>query len=115
MKWVTFLCLALVAGTLTSFNTSHSKKFTEDIGAYTGLLSGPNQVQVILTRDGPSAGDGCVTFKVDIWFNTESNVQTFNFYMDNQQTYKEDVVQGPNPTGFAGVVGVPYDIQYNCW
>jgi hypothetical protein len=113
MKWVKILCLAVLAGTLASFQPP--VRGTEYFSAYTGLLSGPNQVEVVLDRTGPDAGDGCVTFKVDIWFNSESNVQTFTFSMANYEVHKTDIVQGPNPTGFAGVVGEPYDVQYNCY
>jgi len=114
MKWVTFVCLAIAVSTFSSFNL-HSKQTTEDISADIGLLYGANTVYVNLYRSGTNAGDGCVTFKVDIWFNSETNIQTFYFSMANQETYKLDVVQGPNPTGFAGVSGSPYDIQYNCY
>lgn len=103
--------MAIIACTiLSSYSLPGSS--TENFSADIGLLSGPNQVEVLLYRD---IGDGCVTFKVDIWFNSESNVHTFNFSMDHQQLQKSDIVQGtPSPVGFAGISQQPYDIQYNC-
>lgn len=109
MKLARLLCIAVFACTLTSFHSGSSKNSTEDLSADIGLLSGPNQVQVHLYRGEPA--EGCVSFKVDIWFNSESNVQTFTFYMGSSEYYKSETVQGPNPTGFAGISQQPYDIQ----
>ena len=85
---------------------------TDNFGADIGLLSGPNQVQVMLYRD--ALNDGCVNFKVDIWFNLESNVHTFNLSMSGSQYQESTIVQGtPSPVGFAGIAQQPYDIT-NC-
>ena len=106
------LCMAVIAIALTSFIIP--VRVTEDIYADTGLLSGANDVEVVFDRSGPDAGQGCVCFDVDIWFNSEGNWSTYHFCMSDQETHMSTHVQGPNPTGFAGIRTQPYNIQYGC-
>jgi hypothetical protein len=106
MKLARLLCIVFFACTLTSFHKA-STKLTDDVSADIGVLYGCNEVHVMLYRTDPDAG--CICFKVDVWFNSESNYQTYTFCMGYEYS-KEEVVQGPCPTGFAGIKTQPYDI-----
>jgi glucose dehydrogenase len=107
MKLARLLCIVFFACTLTSFHKASTSKLTDDVSADIGALMYCNEVHVWLYRTDPDAG--CICFKVDIWFNSESNWQTFNFCMGAEYS-KEEIVQGPCPTGFAGIKTQPYDI-----
>jgi len=105
MRILFMMLLAATTLVLTSFSVKENSALSLDDhpDAYTGLLSGSNTVQVHLFRNGADAGTGCVTFEVDISFNDGASVQTFVFTMWPGETYRSDVVQGPNPTAFAEV------------
>ena len=100
----------------TVFNTQVHRKTNETISGYVSTLYGANDVEVIFDRTGPDAGQGCVSFDVDIRFNSETITQTFHFNMYDGQTHLDTHVQGPNPTGDADVHGDPYNYDYvNCY
>jgi hypothetical protein len=115
MRKTIFLLLITFSIALTSFTTTNQSQSLDDTPeAGIGLLSGSNTVQVHLSRSGADAGTGCVTFEVDISFNDGASVQTFTFTMWPNETYRSDVVQGPNPTAFADVIAVR-EVHRNCY
>jgi hypothetical protein len=115
MKLVTILCMVFFACTLTSFHSAQKQRDpNESISGYTSTLSGANDVLVILSRSGPEAGYCDVCFDLDISFN-DGPCQTFHFCMSQGETYRQEHIQGPNPTAFASECGAPYNITYsNC-
>jgi hypothetical protein len=89
---------------LSSYSTKPAKAvFLEDYpGAMTSTITGANTVQLYLTRDGADAGQGSVTFEVDILFN-DSVLQTYTYTMYDGETSRMEYVYGPNPTAWAEV------------
>lgn len=107
------LCIFLITTSFDNLSVSNdqiknakSLLIDDNPEAYTGLLSGPNDVQVILSRTGTDAGQGCITFEVDINYNDGQVLTTYTFRMSDGETYLETHVQGPNPTAFAEVTAV---------
>lgn len=104
MRNLLFILVTGVSLVLSSYATKPAKTIVLDDNpsAYTSTITGANDVAVVLSRDGADAGQGSVTFEVDILFN-DSVLQTFTFTMSNGETYRTDHVQGPNPTAWAEV------------
>ncbi len=104
MQKLLFVLITGMSLGLSSYapKTTHALVLDDNPSAYTSTITGANDVAVVLSRDGADAGQGSVTFEVDILFN-DSILQTFTFTMSNGETQRTDHVAGPNPTAWAEV------------
>jgi hypothetical protein len=104
MRNLLFVLITGMSLVLSSYSTKSSNAvFLDDYpNAMTSTITGANDVVVYLTRDGADAGQGWVTFEVDILFN-DNVLQTFTFTMYDSETSRTEHVQGPNPTAWAEV------------
>lgn len=104
MRNLLFVMITGMSLVLSSYSTKPSKAlFLDDYpSAMTSTITGANTVELYLSRDGADAGQGSVTFEVDILFN-DNVLQTFTFTMYNSETNRLEYVYGPNPTAWAEV------------
>jgi len=109
----------VVAGivSFTAFRKHSTRLVDETISGYTGAITGLSDVELIIDRTGPDAGQGCVTFTVDVWFNYEENLHTYTYTMQNGETHLYTHIQGNGVVGVASVYhDLVYDITYgNCF
>lgn len=109
------LCVIYVAATAGSPVAVRASEpiVDESIAVYTSDITGSNTVKVVFTRTGPDAGlyEAMVTYTVR--FNSGGpgqTVQIFEKYLSGDgQTYHEDFIAGPSPTGDAEVIDVQVD------
>jgi len=94
------------------FNRQDNPGGNETISAQVGILAGANDIQLIFDRTGPDAGQGDVSFDVDVWCNTETNIYSYHLSIPDGYTHWSTHVQGPNPTAFADMAAQPYNITY---
>jgi hypothetical protein len=103
MRNLLFVLITGMSLVLSSYSTPSENVFLDDYpNAMTSTITGANDVVLYLTRDGADAGQGSVTFEVDILFN-DNVLQTFTFTMYDSETSRTEHVQGPNPTAWAEV------------
>jgi len=110
-----FAAMAVAVAGIVSFTAfrQHSIRLVDEtISAYTGAITGRSTVEVVVDRTGPDAGQGCVTFNVDVWFNYEENRITYTYTMQDGQTHLDTQVEGPGTVGDASVYHDPYNISY---
>ena len=115
-----FAAIAIAVAGFVSFTgyKKHTRHIlTESISGYVYNWYGANDVEVIFDRTGPDAGQGCVSFDVDIWFNSDGNIQTFHFNMSDGETHLDTHIQAPVSILIdAAVHGDPYNPDYiNCY